>query len=92
MVVFSLNMSLIFPPLDAMSSIVRLRIPEGDRPSLAEIKCQAAGCAGLQTLMDLMVKCWDTKTSKRPTSHRKKTTFYLLELKLLEQFAYLMLT
>ncbi|XP_028261634.1 receptor-interacting serine/threonine-protein kinase 3 [Parambassis ranga] len=61
------------PYQNAMSSIVRLRIPEGDRPSLDEIKRQAAGCAGLQTLMDLMVRCWDMKSSKRPTSRQCTT-------------------
>lgn len=58
---------------DALSSIVRLRIPQGDRPSLDEIRFLAAGRAGLARLMELMQKCWETKPAQRPTSHGKKT-------------------
>lgn len=58
---------------DALSSIVRLRIPQGDRPSLDEIRCLAAGRAGLARLMELMQKCWEAKPAQRPTSHGKKT-------------------
>ncbi|XP_037538671.1 receptor-interacting serine/threonine-protein kinase 3 [Nematolebias whitei] len=57
------------PYANAMSSIVKFRIPQGDRPSLDEIRYQAAGRAGLATLMELMQKCWDSKPDKRPTSH-----------------------
>ncbi|XP_014264874.3 receptor-interacting serine/threonine-protein kinase 3 [Maylandia zebra] len=53
----------------ALSSIVRLRIPQGDRPSLDEIRCLAAGRAGLARLMELMQKCWEAKPAQRPTSH-----------------------
>uniref|UniRef100_A0A3Q4I9K3 Receptor-interacting serine-threonine kinase 3 n=1 Tax=Neolamprologus brichardi TaxID=32507 RepID=A0A3Q4I9K3_NEOBR len=56
-------------PYYALSSIVRLRIPQGDRPSLDEIRFLAAGRAGLARLMELMQKCWETKPAQRPTSH-----------------------
>ncbi|XP_068611902.1 receptor-interacting serine/threonine-protein kinase 3 [Brachionichthys hirsutus] len=57
------------PYANAMSSIVRFRIPQGDRPSLDEIRSQAVGIAGLTGLMNLMEKCWDTKPNQRPTSY-----------------------
>ncbi|XP_047451233.1 receptor-interacting serine/threonine-protein kinase 3 isoform X2 [Mugil cephalus] len=52
----------------AMSSIVRLRIPQGDRPPMDEIRSQAAGIAGLTRLVELMERCWETKPSQRPSS------------------------
>ncbi|XP_034713055.1 receptor-interacting serine/threonine-protein kinase 3 isoform X2 [Etheostoma cragini] len=52
----------------AKSSLVRLRIPEGDRPLLDEIRVQAVGRAGLTGLMELMERCWDTKPEQRPSS------------------------
>lgn len=57
------------PYQHALSSIVRLRIPQGDRPSLDHIRVQASGIAGLTGLMDLMEKCWETKPSVRPSSY-----------------------
>ncbi|KAJ0055974.1 hypothetical protein NL108_017057 [Boleophthalmus pectinirostris] len=57
------------PYQHAMSSIVRLRIPLGDRPSLEEIRLQATGIAGLTGLTDLMVQCWGMKSSERPSSY-----------------------
>ncbi|XP_028993697.1 receptor-interacting serine/threonine-protein kinase 3 isoform X2 [Betta splendens] len=56
------------PYANALSSIVRLRIPQGDRPSLEEIRSQAAGRAGITGLMELMVRCWEAKPDKRPSS------------------------
>ncbi|XP_039996169.1 receptor-interacting serine/threonine-protein kinase 3 [Xiphias gladius] len=56
------------PYANAMSSIVRFRIPQGDRPSLEEIRCQAAGRAGLTGLMELMKKCWEARPNQRPSS------------------------
>ncbi|XP_044039001.1 receptor-interacting serine/threonine-protein kinase 3 [Siniperca chuatsi] len=56
------------PYANAMSSIVRFRIPQGDRPSLDEIKGQAAGRTGLTGLMELMEKCWKESPNQRPSS------------------------
>ncbi|XP_071315876.1 receptor-interacting serine/threonine-protein kinase 3 isoform X2 [Trachinotus anak] len=56
------------PYANAMSSIVRFRIPQGDRPSLEELRSQAAGRAGLTRLMELMIKCWEAKPTQRPSS------------------------
>uniref|UniRef100_A0A3Q0RND0 Receptor-interacting serine-threonine kinase 3 n=1 Tax=Amphilophus citrinellus TaxID=61819 RepID=A0A3Q0RND0_AMPCI len=53
----------------APSSIVRFRIPQGDRPSLDEIRRLAAGLAGLARLMELMQRCWETKPAQRPNAH-----------------------
>ncbi|XP_070786141.1 receptor-interacting serine/threonine-protein kinase 3 [Enoplosus armatus] len=56
------------PYPNAMSSIVRFRIPQGDRPSLDEIRCQAAGRTGLTGLMELMEQCWKQRPNERPSS------------------------
>lgn len=61
------------PYANAMSSIVRFRIPQGDRPSLDEIRIQAAGRAGLTGLMNLMERCWEAKPNQRPSSHECTT-------------------
>ncbi|XP_041821569.1 receptor-interacting serine/threonine-protein kinase 3 [Chelmon rostratus] len=61
------------PYANAMSSIVRLRIPQGDRPSLDEIRSQTAGRAGLTGLMSLMERCWEAKANQRPSSHECTT-------------------
>ncbi|KAK5612861.1 hypothetical protein CRENBAI_005396 [Crenichthys baileyi] len=61
------------PYANARSTIVRFRIPEGDRPPLDEIRRQAAVVAGLTRLIDLMQECWDSKPNQRPSS-RKCTT------------------
>ncbi|KAM9717735.1 receptor-interacting serine/threonine-protein kinase 4 [Menidia menidia] len=53
------------PYANAKSSIVRFRIPRGDRPSLDEIRGQATG---LTNLVNLIQKCWEARPSKRPTS------------------------
>ncbi|KAM9426225.1 receptor-interacting serine/threonine-protein kinase 3 isoform 1-T2 [Pholidichthys leucotaenia] len=57
------------PYPNALSSIVKLRIPQGDRPSLDEIRSQTAGIAGLTTLMHVMERCWQPKPENRPTAH-----------------------
>lgn len=57
------------PYANAMSSIVRLRIPQGDRPSMDDIRVLASGIAGLTRLMDLMEKCWQAKAKERPSSY-----------------------
>ncbi|KAM6908988.1 receptor-interacting serine/threonine-protein kinase 3 [Xenentodon cancila] len=56
------------PYPNAMSSIVRFRIPQGDRPSLHEIRCQEAGRAGLAGLTELMKRCWETRPRQRPSA------------------------
>ncbi|XP_008316289.1 receptor-interacting serine/threonine-protein kinase 3 isoform X1 [Cynoglossus semilaevis] len=56
------------PYENAMSEMVRLRIPQGDRPSLEDYTSKAEGCEDLMKLMDLMVKCWKGKHDQRPTS------------------------
>ncbi|KAK9524965.1 hypothetical protein VZT92_017321 [Zoarces viviparus] len=56
------------PYAHAKSSLVRIRIPEGDRPSLAEIRLQAFERAGLTRLMELMERCWDSTPRKRPSA------------------------
>ena len=67
----SISPFLILLSTDAMSSIVRFRIPQGDRPSLEEIRCQAAGRAGLTGLVELMEKCWEARAAQRPSSFGK---------------------
>ncbi|XP_071385656.1 receptor-interacting serine/threonine-protein kinase 3 isoform X1 [Centroberyx affinis] len=54
------------PYAHAISSIVRLRIPQGDRPSLAEINHGQA--AGLRILVELMERCWVPVPTQRPSS------------------------
>ncbi|XP_042368404.1 receptor-interacting serine/threonine-protein kinase 3 [Plectropomus leopardus] len=61
------------PYAHAQSSIVRLRIPEGDRPSLEEIMCHAQGLAGLTRLTELMMQCWDTRPEQRPLAFKCTT-------------------
>ncbi|XP_036968134.1 receptor-interacting serine/threonine-protein kinase 3 isoform X2 [Acanthopagrus latus] len=61
------------PYANAKTTIVKFRIPQGDRPSLDEIRSQAAGLAGLTGLMNLMEKCWEAKPDKRPSSHKCTT-------------------
>ncbi|XP_070710619.1 receptor-interacting serine/threonine-protein kinase 3 [Pempheris klunzingeri] len=56
------------PYAHAMPSMVRFRIPQGDRPSLDEIRDQDAGIAGLTGLMELMKRCWEAKRCQRPSS------------------------
>uniref|UniRef100_A0A8D3AUS0 Protein kinase domain-containing protein n=1 Tax=Scophthalmus maximus TaxID=52904 RepID=A0A8D3AUS0_SCOMX len=56
------------PYANPISSIVRLRIPLGDRPSLEEFRRQAAGRAELSPLMELMVRCWESGPGNRPSA------------------------
>ncbi|KAM6895118.1 receptor-interacting serine/threonine-protein kinase 3 [Lycodopsis pacificus] len=56
------------PYAHAKSSLVRIRIPEGDRPSLQEIRLQAVERAGLTRLMVLMERCWDSIPQERPSA------------------------
>ncbi|XP_029310685.1 receptor-interacting serine/threonine-protein kinase 3 [Cottoperca gobio] len=48
------------------SSLVKLRISDGDRPLPNEIRGEAAGLEGLK---ELMQKCWDQTPKKRPSAH-----------------------
>uniref|UniRef100_A0A671VVM6 Receptor-interacting serine/threonine-protein kinase 3-like n=1 Tax=Sparus aurata TaxID=8175 RepID=A0A671VVM6_SPAAU len=61
------------PYANAKTTIVKFRIPQGDRPSLDEIRSYSAGLAGLTGLMNLMEKCWEAKPDKRPSSHKCTT-------------------
>ncbi|XP_034532636.1 receptor-interacting serine/threonine-protein kinase 3 [Notolabrus celidotus] len=56
------------PYENALSTIVRLRIPEGQRPSLDEIRHQFSGLAGSEGLMNVMVKCWEGNPEQRLSS------------------------
>uniref|UniRef100_A0A3B5LGW7 Receptor-interacting serine-threonine kinase 3 n=1 Tax=Xiphophorus couchianus TaxID=32473 RepID=A0A3B5LGW7_9TELE len=58
------------PYPNAISAIVPIRIPMGDRPSLDDIRCTDAGVAGLTRLIDLMQECWRSNPKRRPSSHR----------------------
>ncbi|KAK0139369.1 Receptor-interacting serine/threonine-protein kinase 4 [Merluccius polli] len=53
------------PFSNAFSSLVRLRIPEGDRPSLDEINTGQA--EGLGALVKMMCQCWATEPQRRPS-------------------------
>ncbi|XP_045565774.1 serine/threonine-protein kinase 10 isoform X2 [Salmo salar] len=46
------------------SSMVRFRVPMGDRPPLEAVDRDQAG--GLGEMVDLMVNCWDQQPSNRP--------------------------
>uniref|UniRef100_A0A3B3VW03 Receptor-interacting serine-threonine kinase 3 n=1 Tax=Poecilia latipinna TaxID=48699 RepID=A0A3B3VW03_9TELE len=59
------------PYPNALSAIVPIRIPMGDRPSLDDIRCTDAGVAGLTRLIDLMQECWRSNPKQRPSSRRK---------------------
>ncbi len=52
-------------PLDALSSLVRFRIPQGDRPDLESIDHR--GVKGLDDMMELMTECWHQDPSRRPS-------------------------
>ncbi|XP_020505003.1 receptor-interacting serine/threonine-protein kinase 3 isoform X2 [Labrus bergylta] len=53
----------------ATSDLVRLLIPEGQRPSLDDIRSQVTGVAGLEVLMAVMEKCWRGNQDQRPSAH-----------------------
>ncbi|XP_036438868.1 LOW QUALITY PROTEIN: receptor-interacting serine/threonine-protein kinase 3 [Colossoma macropomum] len=53
-------------PYDSViSSLVRFRIPEGDRPDLTSVDSSQA--AGLSELVELMQHCWDDNPKQRPS-------------------------
>ncbi|KAL0970042.1 hypothetical protein UPYG_G00236360 [Umbra pygmaea] len=53
------------PYASALSSIVRFRVPEGDRPLLETLNPNQA--EGLRDLVDLMERCWHQNPAKRPS-------------------------
>ncbi|CAL8326347.1 unnamed protein product [Lota lota] len=53
------------PYTNALSSLVRLRIPEGDRPPLDDIDPGKA--EGLGPLVEMMGRCWDNVPKQRPS-------------------------
>nr|XP_019967772.1 PREDICTED: receptor-interacting serine/threonine-protein kinase 3 isoform X2 [Paralichthys olivaceus] len=54
------------PYAQAKSSIVRFRIPQGDRPSLQEFS--DGQTEELKGLMELMTRCWEHSPTQRPSS------------------------
>ncbi|RXN29672.1 receptor-interacting serine threonine- kinase 3-like protein [Labeo rohita] len=48
-----------------LSTLVRFRIPEGDRPDLTPIDCSKA--KGLNDMVKLMTKCWQQDPGRRPS-------------------------
>ncbi len=52
-------------PADALSSLVRFRIPQGDRPDLMSIDHR--GVKGLEDMVKLMTECWYQDPSSRPS-------------------------
>ncbi|KAF6730641.1 Receptor-interacting serine/threonine-protein kinase 3 [Oryzias melastigma] len=56
------------PYPNPMPSLIRIHVPKGQRPSLDEIREQAAGRTGLITLMELMTRCWEGNPHRRPSS------------------------
>ncbi|XP_060922436.1 receptor-interacting serine/threonine-protein kinase 3-like [Limanda limanda] len=52
----------------APPSVVMLLIPRGQRPSLDKLTVRAADQAELSGLMELMIRCWETSPTQRPSS------------------------
>uniref|UniRef100_A0A3B1JHC2 Receptor-interacting serine-threonine kinase 3 n=1 Tax=Astyanax mexicanus TaxID=7994 RepID=A0A3B1JHC2_ASTMX len=53
-------------PYDSvLSSLVRFRIPKGDRPDLRSVDTSKA--AGLSDLTNLMERCWNSDPNRRPS-------------------------
>lgn len=59
-----LSLSLCPPVMPNLSSLVRFRVREGDRPDLMSIDSSLAN--GLEDLIDLMTRCWDSDPKSRP--------------------------
>ncbi|XP_051981676.1 receptor-interacting serine/threonine-protein kinase 3-like isoform X2 [Xyrauchen texanus] len=53
------------PYLDTPSSLVRFRIPQGDRPELTSIDCSKA--KSLDKIVKLISTCWAQEPNQRPT-------------------------
>ncbi|XP_030635309.1 receptor-interacting serine/threonine-protein kinase 3-like [Chanos chanos] len=54
---------------NALPSMVILRIPKGDRPSLDDESLDCSKVVGLQELKDLMEECWHEDPKTRPSFH-----------------------
>ncbi|XP_053272639.1 receptor-interacting serine/threonine-protein kinase 3 [Pleuronectes platessa] len=52
----------------ATPSVVMFQIPRGQRPSLDELSVRAADQVELRGLVELMIKCWETSPTQRPSS------------------------
>ncbi|MBN3324260.1 RIPK3 kinase, partial [Atractosteus spatula] len=55
------------PYPNAISSLIRFRIPLGDRPDLSKVDQGQA--EGLPELVGLMTRCWSPKSGERPSFH-----------------------
>nr|XP_032660557.1 receptor-interacting serine/threonine-protein kinase 3 [Chelonoidis abingdonii] len=49
-----------------MSSLLRMHIPRGQRPSMEELE-EVTGVEGLEDMKELMKRCWHNDSLKRPT-------------------------
>uniref|UniRef100_H3C4J6 Protein kinase domain-containing protein n=1 Tax=Tetraodon nigroviridis TaxID=99883 RepID=H3C4J6_TETNG len=57
-----------------LSSLVRLKVPQGQRPSLEELRSESRPEEEeLPALIHLMKRCWDGQPSERPTSEECAT-------------------
>ncbi|XP_041853964.1 receptor-interacting serine/threonine-protein kinase 4-like isoform X2 [Melanotaenia boesemani] len=54
-----------YPEANA-NALLKIRIPKGDRPLVEELEKKQVD--GLKALVELMIKCWDEESSKRPLS------------------------
>ncbi|XP_075768419.1 receptor-interacting serine/threonine-protein kinase 3 isoform X1 [Pelodiscus sinensis] len=49
-----------------MSSLLHLHVPRGQRPELESLK-EVTGVEGLETMKELMERCWDNESQQRPS-------------------------
>ncbi|XP_067399546.1 receptor-interacting serine/threonine-protein kinase 3 isoform X2 [Emydura macquarii macquarii] len=49
-----------------MSSLLRMHVPQGQRPTLEEL-AEVTGVEGLEDMKELMKRCWDNDSRLRPT-------------------------
>lgn len=57
------------PYKHALSRVIRVLVPQGDRPSVEAIRAQARGINGLTKLQELMEQCWAGIRDERPSSY-----------------------
>lgn len=57
------------PYKHALSRVIRVLVPQGDRPSVEAISAQARGINGLTKLQELMERCWAGIREERPSSY-----------------------